>query len=524
MKIPILIVLLLLTMGLFAMPLVAQDVRMGEVSGEILDMESKPIVGAKIDYVNIENGKTYHFVTGQDGTFHAIGIMLGVYKIEITGPTGKHIYSGKKGVYAAGVTCRKGEQGCGSTITNVISIDLSLLPTKASLVPFKGPKAAEIQGAAWRKIQNSNGEGLTPEQKAQLREENAAIAKYNALMPAALAAIDAQDWPQALKLFQQLTEIAPYKWQLYHNLGIVQKRMGLHKEAVASLDKARQFYEYDDEEWKDKAKMRPVVASILISQGEAYLAVGNMDAAIERFRQAAEIDPNPAMAYMHLCQSQYNNGNSDAAIESCQKAIASEPARLEFYQVLASIQSNLERYDVAIQTYERGMRAAHLESCMVRVDRTSHSSQPNHSNINSDANARNFDSKKCWKAAQVQFAEGNAYFALRKYREAADLFRQAAVLHPVPSLAYFNLCASLYNLKDLPGASAACDQAIAADPKMANAYYVKAATEYGMDAKRGKFRASSGTTNALKKYLELTPDGPHADEARAMLKELRANN
>ena len=519
MKIRVLPVLLLLAVGLLA-----QDVRLGEVSGEILDMEGKPIAGAQLVYVNVDSGKTYHFVTGQDGKFHAIGVVLGTYKITITGATGKHIYSGKKGVYSAGVNCHTDGTGCGSTVTNIISIDLSLIPTNASLVPFKGPKAAEIQGEDWRKLKNTSIENLTPEQKAQLREENSAIARYNALMPAAQAAIDAQDWPQALTLLQQLVEIAPYKWQLYHNLGAIQKRMGQHKEAVASLDKARQFYEYNNEEWKDQAKIRPVVASILISQGEAYLALYNMDAAIERFRQAAEIDPKPALAYIHLCQTQYNNGDPDAAIGACQKAITAEPGRVEFYQVLAGIQSNSEKHEEAIRTYERGMRGAHLEGCLTKVDRTSHSSQPNHSNINSDSNAKNIQPGKCWKAGQIQFAEGNAYFALRKYKEAAELFRQAAVLHPVPSLAYFNLCASLYNLNDLPGASAACDQALAIDPKMANAYYVKAATEYGMDAQHGKFRASSGTANALKKYLELEPDGPHADEARAMLKELRANN
>jgi tetratricopeptide (TPR) repeat protein len=201
-----------------------------------------------------------------------------------------------------------------------------------------------------------------------------------------------------------------------------------------------------------------------------------------------------------------------------------EPGHPEFYQILAGIQNNLERYEKAIQTYERGMRAARLDVCLTRVDRTTHSSPPNHSNINSDANAKSFEAGKCWKAGQIQFAEGNAYFALRKFKDAAELFRQAAVLHPVPALAYFNLCASLYNLKDLRGASAACDRALAADPKMANAYYVKAATEYGMGAQHGKFRASSATTDALKKYLELEPNGPHADEARAMIKELRANN
>src|SRR5690349_7139500 len=115
-----------------ALAVFAQDNRVAEVKGEILDMQGKPIMGAQVVYTNLDNGKTYSMKTDQNGRFHAVGLLLGTYSIEVTGPTGKRIFSGKRPVFA-------GDQA----ILNVIHIDLSMVPAKASLVPFKGPQAFE---------------------------------------------------------------------------------------------------------------------------------------------------------------------------------------------------------------------------------------------------------------------------------------------------------------------------------------------------------------------------------------------
>jgi len=70
-------------------------------------------------------------------------------------------------------------------------------------------------------------------------------------------------------------------------------------------------------------------------------------------------------------------------------------------------------------------------------------------------------------------------------------------------------------------ASSACDKAIAADPNKADAYFIKGSVMIGMsDGKldpQGHLIVPPGTTDALKKYLELAPEGGHAGDVKAML-------
>ena len=67
------------------------------------------------------------------------------------------------------------------------------------------------------------------------------------------------------------------------------------------------------------------------------------------------------------------------------------------------------------------------------------------------------------------------------------------------------------------------DKAIAADPKMADAYYVKALALFGQSKPEdNRLVVPAGTAEALKKYLELDPAGNHAQNAREMLKKIKA--
>jgi Tfp pilus assembly protein PilF len=88
---------------------------------------------------------------------------------------------------------------------------------------------------------------------------------------------------------------------------------------------------------------------------------------------------------------------------------------------------------------------------------------------------------------------------------------------------YFKLCATLYNAGKTDGdAIAACDQAIAADPKKADAYFVKGSMMYGNGTidKNNKYKVPPGTVEVLKQYLAVAPNGPHVPDVKAMLDAL----
>lgn len=478
-----------------------QNQNLGMVWGDVLDMRGKPIADALVVYTNTDNHKTYSVKTDALGKFKMIGLILGRYDVKITRSNGHQIYTGRKYVYAVD------RQGM-----NVIEVDLSLIPTKEPLVPFLGVKADELQKEEWRTLGDDTTRYLTPEQRAELKKENELLAEYSELTPQAQEAIKAQDWKQAATLLQQLIKIAPYKWELYQDLGMIQRNLAQFKEAVQTFETGIEVARGNVELKKDRAKLNPVVAQMQLSEGEAHLALGQLEAAVAQFRSAAELDPKPAIVYLHLCTTEYNSGHGDAAVAACSRAIAAEPGRAESYQLLAGVESNLERYADALAAYQKGIAVAQNNFV---------ATQPSpKSNINS----RQFSdptraiAEKA-RAGQMMHSAGNIYFLLKKYDKAAEMFRQAADLHPYPALPLFNLCATLYDMNRFSAAAAACDRAIEADAKMPEPYFVKASALYGEAAKQGKRKAPHEAAAALEKYLQLAPEGSYANDARAMLLE-----
>jgi tetratricopeptide (TPR) repeat protein len=119
--------------------------------------------------------------------------------------------------------------------------------------------------------------------------------------------------------------------------------------------------------------------------------------------------------------------------------------------------------------------------------------------------------------------EGNTYIKLHKNAEASEAFKKAAASSPGGPAAY-NLCVVNYNSGNAQEGIPACENAITADPKNANAYFLKGSLmmQQSKQGKDGKLEAPDGTAEALNKYLELEPDGPHANDAKQMLQFIGA--
>ncbi len=88
----------------------------------------------------------------------------------------------------------------------------------------------------------------------------------------------------------------------------------------------------------------------------------------------------------------------------------------------------------------------------------------------------------------------------------------------------FNEGAVLTNAGRADDAIAVWDKVIAADPTKAAAYYQKGVNLIGKETigADGKVVAPPGTAEAFQKYLELDPNGPFAEGAKAMLASIGA--
>ena len=100
----------------------------------------------------------------------------------------------------------------------------------------------------------------------------------------------------------------------------------------------------------------------------------------------------------------------------------------------------------------------------------------------------------------------------------SDAYEKAAKAAPAQAgMYYYNEAATLYNAGKMHEAAAAADKAIAADPKRADAYYIKGQAlipKATVDPKTQKIMAPPGCVEAYQQYLELAPTGPHAEEVK----------
>jgi tetratricopeptide (TPR) repeat protein len=196
-----------------------------------------------------------------------------------------------------------------------------------------------------------------------------------------------------------------------------------------------------------------------------------------------------------------NTKSWQEAVDPLQQLIAMDPTRWQYYSALGDAQLNLGKYDQAVQAYDNGIRAAESDTT---VDPKDPSTDP---------------AKKKVGVAKMLTNQGNAYLKLRKNQEAVAAYTKAAALDPNPGTAYFNLCATQYNLGNVESALDACKKAIQADPSKADAYFILGSVLIADSKtdKEGKLIAPPGTAEALWKYLALAPNGAHADDVKQML-------
>jgi tetratricopeptide (TPR) repeat protein len=111
-----------------------------------------------------------------------------------------------------------------------------------------------------------------------------------------------------------------------------------------------------------------------------------------------------------------------------------------------------------------------------------------------------------------------------KTDDAVKTYEMAAQVDPsAAAQSYFNIGAVYTNAGRADEANTAFDKCIAADPTRAEAYYQKGLNLLGKATLQGdKTVAPPGTAEAFQKYLELTPTGPNAESAKALLASLGA--
>jgi len=457
------------------------------VTGRILDRESKPMAGAQITYTNVGtidrntarivegSGRVYTAKTGKDGTFTIIGVAFGVYQIEIKDADGNHVYSGKKNVSDPNYKEIEAQ--------NDLQVDLSTI--ESNMVEPGG----ETNLAKGKK---------TKEQIELIRQENANAAKINRLIIAFHGAMEAKDWPNATSLMEELISLDANRWEFYQNLGTIQANQQHYEDALQNFAKGVEVAEKLLPTAADPVQAKASISDLYLSEGDCYNRLGKMDEAVALYEKAAAANPHPASAHFRECNALTNNNKIEAAIEKCNQSIAEDPAQWEPYQVLGGALNTANKPNDALEVYEKGVAAA----------KKTLAEKPDSAQAKAGL-------------GQMLNSEGNLLAQQKKYDEAIGIFSQAAEVAAYPAMPYFNMCAIYYNLKSPTDAVAACERAITADPTLSDAYYIKATVLFGQGrVEARKYVVPPGTSESLNKYLQYAPFGQHASAVRDMIDKI----
>jgi tetratricopeptide (TPR) repeat protein len=185
-----------------------------------------------------------------------------------------------------------------------------------------------------------------------------------------------------------------------------------------------------------------------------------------------------------------------SALTAAQKLVNSN-ASTENLLLLADVQVSSGAGEAALATTDRALDA-------VKKEKFTEDPQ--------DAERKELKSK-------IYLTRGDAFRQLRRNKEAIDTYNRAAPLASNPGLPLLDICVTYANSGDPQDAMPACRKAARADPMRADVWFLLGSLLYG-DATvdgNGHLVLTEECREALKKYLDLAPDGSHAADTKSML-------
>lgn len=219
-----------------------------------------------------------------------------------------------------------------------------------------------------------------------------------------------------------------------------------------------------------------------------------LDAA--RGKNAAIVKENAQIknlnAMMQQARADRKAGNYDQAIALDQQATQLKPDEGLLWYELGDSQLGDKKYDDAVTSYKKALDL--------------------------------LQAAKDTKPAVLASADNNlgeAYAKSGKGDQAVPAYEAAVKADPANAAMYYgNEAVVLYKAGQGDAAGAAADKAIAADPNKPIPYYIKGwslVQKATVDPKTQKIVLPPGCADAYRKFLDLSPTGPLADDARNIL-------
>ncbi len=295
--------------ALWVSPALAQY---GQVRGFCKDAEGKPIVGAIVEWRNVDSGQTYKIKTNGKGEYFSLGITAGNYKVRLL--------QGDKELF------------------NYTNIHVGM---EEKVQDFDLQQEQKDQAA---------GKGLTPEQLKQMQEAQAkhekevtTVKSLNEKLRAANDASVAGNYDVAIAQLTEATAIDPNRYLLWAKLGEAQlnsagkqtdsaEKTKRYNEAINDYQKAIDMKQKEVDAAPQKGTAVQELAAYYNNLANAYARVNKAEDAMKAYEHAATLNPaGAAQYYYNEGAILTNSGKADEAIQAFDKAIAADPNRADAY-------------------------------------------------------------------------------------------------------------------------------------------------------------------------------------------------
>ena len=258
------------------------------VRGKVTEESGQPIVGAVVEYLNLDTGRKYSLDTDKKGEYFSLGVTSGMYKVSF--------YRNKE------------EQKAGRPLLFFNKVEVTLA------------KEVNVLDLDMAKERAASGSQMSAEQKRQQEEvqkENVKIKGLNEMLAQAAAASDAGNFDQAVQILTQATQADATRDLLWFKLADAQLGAKQYGPAVDSYQKA--------------IAIKPTGA-YYNNLGQAQVKSGKVEDAVASYSKAAELEPiNAGQYYYNMGAVLTNNNRLDEAVAAFDKCIAADPNKAEAY-------------------------------------------------------------------------------------------------------------------------------------------------------------------------------------------------
>jgi tetratricopeptide (TPR) repeat protein len=291
--------------------------------------------------------------------------------------------------------------------------------------------------------------------------------------------------------YRATLDIDPAHVDALHLLGVLRHQLGAHAEAADLVGRA--------------ATLRPQDAALQLNLGNALKAMGQLDGAIERFRNALTLAPSFPLAHYNLGNAYAAAGRHEDAADAFQKSLRLQPGNASSHNNLGNALHALGRHEEAIASFERALElqpghpGAHNNLGMAfnalgkandaaAQFRAAISAQPRfvaaHFNLANtlDATGQHAEAAAAFEVVlalqphfpPALFGLGNALAAMGQHKKALPHFERVVGLDPNFALAWLSLGTAHHALGGHAAAVRAFDQALRLRPDLASAHMNRA--------------------------------------------------